>query len=372
MPETGMVMSEIKNHYSKAIILTINPRDLATKIALYRYGKILFLKRIRHEPGELEQFDGICDQADFRKDTIMKELHDNEIALDEIRLVIGRGGLCKPVKSGMFEVNDKLREDLSCGEYGMDVLNLGGLLAYAVSQELKNARPFISDPVVMDEFDEISRISGHPLIQRRSVFHALNQKYVARRHARSVGRAYEEMNLIVISLGRAISIGAHRLGRVIDATQGYDGGGPFSPICSGTLPMGDVIRMCFSGKYTREQMLAMIRGEGGLKAYLGTNNGYEVEMRIDAGDDHARFIMEAMAYQVAQSAGAMSMAFPEKTDAVLITGNLANSRTLMNYLVERVSKIAPVHLYPGDDELEAMAHNGMLLLKGEIQPQVYE
>ncbi len=365
-------MNEANNHFSKAIILAINPRDMATKIALYRYGKVLFLKRIRHEPEELKKFKRICDQTDFRKEVILKELRDNEINFEEIRLVFGRGGLCKPVKSGIYEVNEKLKEDLGCGEYGVDVLNLGGLLAYALAKELPNARGFISDPVVMDEFEEISRVSGHPLFQRRSVFHALNQKYIARRHAKSVGRAYEDMNLIVISLGRAISIGAHHLGHVIDATQGYDGDGPFSPICSGTLPMGDVIRMCYSGKYTQEQMLSIIRGQGGLMAYLGTNNGYEVEQRIEDGDEHARFIMEAMAYQVAQSAGAMCMAFPDKVDAILVTGNLANSKTLLNTLVERITKIGPVHVYPGDDELEAMAHNGMRLLKGEVEPQVYE
>jgi len=365
-------MKQAENNFSNAIILAINPRDLATKIALYRSGKILFLKRIRHDETDLVKFSQVCEQTEFRKEAIMKELRDNEIPLGEIRLIFGRGGLCKPVRSGIYEVNEKLREELNCGEYGVDVLNLGGLLAFELAREIPSARAYISDPVVLDEFDEISRISGHPLIQRRSVFHALNQKYIARRHAKSVGRSYEEMNLIVISLGRAISVGAHHLGRVVDATQGYDGDGPFSPICSGTLPIGDVIRMCFSGSYSREQMLDMVRGHGGLMAYLGTNNVYEVEQRIEEGDEEARFILEAMAYQVSQSAGAMCMAFREKVDAILITGNLANSKTLLNSLVERVSKIGPVHVYPGDDELEAMAHNGMRLLKGEVTPLDYD
>lgn len=365
-------MKDIKNNYSRAIILTINPRDTATKIALYRYGKVLFLKRVRHEPSELEAFERICDQTSYRKDIILKELKDNDIPLEEILLVFGRGGLSKPVRSGIYELNEKLRDDLSCGQYGVDVLNLGGLLAFELARELPNARGFISDPVVVDEFDELSRISGHPLFQRKSIFHALNQKYATRRHAKSVGKSYEEMKLIVISLGRAISIGAHYHGRVIDATQGYDGDGPFSPICSGTLPMGDVIKMCYSGKYPLEQMLKMVRGQGGLIAYLGTNSGYEIEQRIEEGDEHARFIMEALAYQVAQSTGAMCMAFKENIDGILITGNLANSKTLINFLIERLAKIAPVHVYPGDDELEAMAANAMRLLKGEVQPLVYE
>jgi len=365
-------MGPITYNLSTSLILTINPRDYATKVAVYRFTKVIFMKRIKHDPEELKQFVKVCDQTEYRKDRIMKELHDNEIPVHDLKFIFGRGGLCKPVKSGIYEVNEKMKEDLGCGEYGVDVLNLGGLIAYAIAKEIPGSQALVSDPVVVDEFEEISRISGHPLIKRKSIFHALNQKYVARKHAKMVGKAYEDMNLIVISLGRAISIGAHCKGQVIDATQGFDGDGPFSPICSGTLPMGDVIRLCFSGKYTQEQMLKMVRGEGGLMAYLGTNNGHEVESRIENGDENARFIVQAMAYQVAQSAGAMCMAFKDKPDAILITGNLANSKTLMENLVERITKLAPVHIYPGDDELEAMATNGLMLLKGQAEVLEYK
>jgi butyrate kinase len=365
-------MAEMKNKTDEGLILTINPRDLNTKVAVYKMANILFMKRVKHDTEELAKFKKVCDQTQYRKDRIMKELSDNDIPPTAIRYIFGRGGLCKPVKAGIYEVNDKLRQDLGCGEYGVDVLNLGGLIAYAMAQDIPGAKAYVADPVVVDEFDEISRISGHPLIERKSIFHALNQKYVAHKHAKMIGIPYEELNLIVISLGRAISVGAHKEGRVIDATQGYDGDGPFSPICSGTLPIGDVVRLCFSGKYTQEEMQKIIRGEGGMKAYLGTNSGYEVEHRIENGDEHARFIMEAMAYQVAQSAGAMCMAFKEKPDAILITGNLANSKTLVDNIVERVSKIAQVHIYPGDDELEALAMNAIRLIRGQETPLEYQ
>jgi len=363
-----------KNQYdlTTALILSLYPRDDNTQMAVYRINTAVFLKRIRHTPEELASFNNFPDQTEFRKDRIIQVLKDNEIQLENIRIVMGRGGLLKPVTSGVYLVNEKMKNDLKNSELGEDVVNLGGLIADAVAKELPDAKAYIADPVVVDEYDDISRISGHPLFERKSIFHALNQKAVAREHAKSLGRKYEEMNFLVVNLGRGNTVGAHHLGRVIDATQGYDGDGPFSPIGSGTLPIGDVIRMCFSGKYSEQEMLKMVRGEGGLKAYLGVDNVYEAEKMIEAGDKKAKLILDAMIYQVAKSVGFLSMAFKEPVDAILITGDCANNKYLINNLVEKIVKIAPVHIYPGDEELQALAQNGLMVMRGEIEVLNYK
>ncbi|NOY36934.1 MAG: butyrate kinase [Chlorobi bacterium] len=356
---------------SKSLILAINPRMIYTKLAVYRLEKIIFLKMIRHTEDELKSFENIPDQEKYRTEAILKVLKENEIALEDIIMVMGRGGLVRPVISGIFPVNEALKKDLRNSELGDDVVNLGGLIASRIADQLPRARAYIADPVVVDEFDDIARISGHPLFARKSVFHALNQKYVARLHARSLGKKYEDLNLIVVNLGGGITVGAHSHGKVVDATYGYDGDGPFSPISSGQLPIGDVIRACFSGKYSEDEMLRMIRGDGGLYAYLGTHSGYEVQKRIDDGDEKARFIFEAMAYQIAKEVGAMCMVFKEPVDAILVTGPMANSKTLMGFLMERLPKIAQVHIYPGDDELDGLAYYGYMFLKGEIDLKDY-
>lgn len=360
-------MTQNKYDLSTALILSMNPRDNNTQVAVYRLNKTVFLKRIRHTEDELSPFATFADQTDFRKDLVLRVLAENDIPLENVKVVMGRGGLIKPVKSGVYVVNEKMKNDLKNSELGEDVINLGGLLAEAVARDLPDAKAYIADPVVVDEYNDISRISGHPLFERKSIFHALNQKAVAHEHAKSLGKKYKEMNFIVVNLGRGVTVGAHYLGRVIDATQGYDGDGPFSPIGSGTLPMGDVIRLGFSGKYSEQEMLKMVRGEGGLKAYLGTDSVYEVEKRIQAGDKKAKLILDAMIYQVAKSVGSLNMAFEEKVDAILITGDSANDKYLVNNLCEKISKLAPVHIYPGDEELEALAMNALMLMRGETE-----
>jgi butyrate kinase len=224
---------------------------------------------------------------------------------------------------------------------------------------------------VVDEFDEIARISGNPHFQRKSIFHALNQKAVARQHAKSVLRNYESMNMIVAHLGGGITVGAHRKGRVVDVNNGLDGEGPFTPERSGTLPVGDVVKKCYSGKYTQKEIMKMVKGEGGLVGYLGTNDAYEIEQRMAAGDQKAGLIYEAMAYQVAKEIGAMSTVLHGDVDAILITGGIAHSKWFVNQIIERVHKIAPVHVYPGEDEMKALAMNGMRVLRGETTAKVY-
>jgi len=255
---------------------------------------------------------------------------------------------------------------------GEHASNLGGILANDIASHLPDATAYIADPVVVDELSPLARISGHPAFRRKSIFHALNQKAVARDHAKSIMRKYEDLNLIVVHLGGGITVGAHEKGRVVDVNQGLDGEGPFSPERSGTLPSGDLVTMCFSGRYTKEKIRRMIIGEGGLTAYLGTNSAYEVEKQTKEGDIKARLYYEAMAYQVAKNIGSMCPVLKGQVDAILLTGGIAHSKMFVNLIIERVFRIAPVHVYPGEDEMRALAQNGLMVLKGEIKAKIYD
>jgi len=352
-------------------ILAINPGSTSTKIAVYEDEKPVFLKTIRHSSEELAGFEKITDQYSFRKKIIYSELETAEIKLDTIQAVVGRGGLIRPIPSGVYLVNERMKGDLINSPFGEHASNLGGLIADDIAHALPNARAFIADPVVVDELDDIARISGHPEFKRISIFHALNQKAVARIHAKSIQQNYEDLNLIVAHLGGGISVGAHQKGKVIDVNQALDGEGPFSPERSGTLPVGDLIRLAFSGKYSQKEMLKMNKGNGGLTAHLGTNNAHEVEERAAAGDKKASLIFEAMAYQVSKAIGSMYPVLNGKVDAILITGGIANSTRFVDMIIARVKSIAPVHVYPGEDEMGALALNGLMVLRGEIQAKKY-
>jgi butyrate kinase len=356
---------------SENLILAINPGSTSTKIAVYKNTKPIFIKNITHPSEELKTFHRISDQYHFRKDIIMKELKYTDIELDTITAVVGRGGLIKPIKSGVYEVNERMKADLVCSTLGEHASNLGGLIADDLARSLPNARAFIVDPIVVDEFDDIARISGHPLFERVSIFHALNQKAIARSHAKSIMKEYEDLNLIVVHLGGGITVGAHKKGRVIDVNQGLDGDGPFTPERSGTLPMGAFARLCFSKKYSRETVLRMLKGEGGMEAYLGTNDAREAEQRMMNGDEKAGMVYEAMAYQVAKEIGAMSTVLKGEVDAILITGGIAHSKWFVDQIIDRVNKIAPVHIYPGEDEMEALAMGGLRVMTGETNALEY-
>ncbi|MBN1252702.1 MAG: butyrate kinase [Bacteroidales bacterium] len=353
-------------------ILAINPGSTSTKIAVYQNANPVFLKNIKHETEELAQFATIADQYEFRKNIILEELKKAEIRLDLIRAVVGRGGLIKPIESGVYEINENMIRDLINSPLGEHASNLGGLIAHEIALSLDDAKAYIADPVVVDELSPLARVSGHPAFRRKSIFHALNQKAVARLHAKSVMKEYEELNLIVVHMGGGTTIGAHEKGRVIDVNQGLDGEGPFSPERSGTLPIGDLVKMCFSGRYTKEKIKKMINGEGGLVAYLGTNSAYDVELRAIDGDEEAKFYLDAMAYQVSKYIGSMCPALKGKVDAILLTGGLANSKYFVNKIIERVYRIAPVHVYPGEDEMRALALNGLMVIQGEIKPKIYD
>lgn len=353
-------------------ILTINPGSTSTKIGVFVDLNPIFLKTIQHDTKELARFDKITDQFQYRKDMIAAQLNEADIPESIVKAVVGRGGLLKPIESGVYEVNEKMKEDLRNSPVGEHASNLGGLIADAFAKQLKNVKAYIADPVVVDELDDLARISGHPNFERISIFHALNQKAVARTHAKSVLRNYEDMNLIVVHLGGGITVGAHRKGRVVDVNNGLNGEGPFSPERSGTLPVGQLARLCFSGKYTLKEVMKMIKGNGGLVAYLGTNNAYKVELNVEEGDKQATLIFEAMAYQVAKEIGAMSAVLYGEVDAILITGGIAFSKWFVNKISERVHKIAPVYIYPGEDEMKALAMNGMRVLKGETKAKIYK
>ena len=352
-------------------ILAINPGSTSTKIAVYQGTKSIFLKNIKHSSEDLKPFNTVVDQFSFRKDIILKELKDAEIRIDLITAIVGRGGLVKPIESGVYEVNDALINDLHESKLGEHASNLGGLIANDIAQSLDGARAFIADPVVVDEMEDVARFTGHPKFIRHSIFHALNQKAIARKYAKSVDKPYEELNLIVAHLGGGISVGAHKKGRVIDVNNALDGDGPFSPERTGTLPCGQVATLCFSGEYTHDQVKKMIKGEGGFVAYLGTNDAYEVEMKVKDGDKEAKKVHDAIAYQLGREVGSLSTVLKGEVDAIIFTGGMAYDKTLIDYIKEMVSFIAPVIVYPGEDEMEALAMNGYMVMKGEVEPKVY-
>jgi butyrate kinase len=279
--------------------------------------------------------------------------------------------MLKPISSGVYLVNEAMKLDLHEHPIKEHASNLGGLIADDIARALPNAKAYIADPVVVDELDEIARVAGHPLFKRISIFHALNQKAIARQHAKSIMKRYEDLNLIVVHMGGGITTGAHYKGRVIDVNQGLDGEGPFSPERSGTLPTGDLVRFCFSGQYTEKEVTKMVVGNGGIVAHLGTNSAYEAEQNAQNGDAKAKFILEAMAYQVAKSIGSMVPVLKGEVDAILLTGGVAHSKWITNLIIERVYKFAPVYIYPGEDEMRALAFNGLMVLKGEVEVKEY-
>lgn len=353
-------------------VLALKPEFYVTKAAIYQGSNMLFLKSIKHDKETLLSFKKITDQHQYRAEAVMKELKDAEIRIDLIRVVIGRGGLVKPIPSGVYEVNDALKHDLQNSAIGVHSVNLGGLIAADLAAMLPGSKAYIADPVVVDELEDIARITGLPGVERKSVFHALAQKATARKYAKSLMKNYEELNLIVANIGEGISIGAHCKGRVIDVNQAFDGEGPFSLERSGSLPLVDLIDMCFSGKYTQEQILKKVRSEGGMMAHLGTRSLFEIQDKIDNGDAHAKMLMDAMAYQVAKYIGYMIPVLKGEVDAILLTGMITHDKSFTDAIIERVGKLAPVHIFPGECISDWLNMNAMMLIKGEIEPKHYE
>lgn len=353
-------------------ILAINPGSTSTKIAIFEDDKQIFVKNIKHSTDDLSAFNTIADQYEFRKDVIIDELKAENIDLHSIDLVMGRGGLIKPLKSGVYRINELMLEHLKMGYNGQHACNLGGLIADSIAQVIGLKEAYIADPVVVDEMDEVARITGHPLFERKSIFHALNQKAIARMYAKDHGQKYEDLNLIVTHMGGGVSVGAHCKGRVIDVNQALDGEGPFSPERSGSLPMNQFLNACFSGKYTQEDMQKMLVGKGGYVAYFGSNDAYTVEKAAIAGDPKAELLEEAFAYQVAKQIGENAVVLKGKIDAIILTGGIAYGKPVVDRITRYVDWIAPVAVYPGEDEMAAMALNANMILNGEVEVQDYK
>ena len=297
----------------------------------------------------------------------MKELTERKIDSARIAAVVGRGGLVKPIESGIYEVNQKMKDDLIAGFSGQHASNLGGLIADDIASSLCCATAYIVDPVVVDELQAIARISGHPEIERKSIFHALNQKAVARVYAASIGRKYEELNLVIAHMGGGVSVGAHKNGKVIDVNNALNGDGPFSPERSGGLPSGQLVDLCFSGRFSQDELKTMLTGKGGMMAYLGTNNFIEVCKMAENGDKKALLIRNAASYQIGKEIGAMAAVLNGKVDAIILTGGMAYQETNIKGIRSMVDFIADVVVYPGEDELKALAFNGLLALDGKIE-----
>ncbi|MFA8342223.1 MAG: butyrate kinase [Rhodothermaceae bacterium] len=353
-------------------VLAINPGSTSTKIAVYKNEKCEYLENIKHSAEDLADFNCISDQYEFRKNIILAKLQEAGVDIQQLDAIVGRGGLVKPIPSGVYEVNDAMIADLKIGILGEHASNLGGLIAQDLAKSLPSARAFIADPVVVDEMDDVARLSGHPELERVSIFHALNQKAIARMHSKKMNKKYEDLNLIVVHLGGGVSVGAHKNGRVVDVNQALNGDGPFSPERTGTLPAFALAKMCFSGKYTIDEIKKLITGKGGFVAYLGTNNAREVEERATAGDEKAALVQDAMGYQVAKEIGSMAAVLQGKVDAVLLTGGIAYNKGFVEKITERVSFIAPVEVYPGEDEMQALASNGLMVLNNEVKPAKYK
>ena len=351
-------------------LLIINPGSTSTKIGVFQDEKELFQETLRHSSDEIAKYETIFDQMDFRKDIILNILKEKNFDLNSLSAVVGRGGMLKPMASGTYKVNDKMLEDLKIGVQGQHASNLGGMLANKIAEEL-NIPSFIVDPVVVDELDNVARVSGVPELPRLSKFHALNQKAVAKRYAKENKAKYEDLNLIVVHMGGGVSVGAHKDGKVIDVNNALDGEGPFSPERAGTVPAGQLIRMCYSGEFTEKEIYTKIVGKGGYVAYLNTNDARDVLKLMEAGDKNAELYFNAFIYQVSKSIGEMSAVLKGKVDRIILTGGIAYSEKAEEEIKKRIGWISEITVYPGEDELLALAQGALRVLNGEEEVKEY-
>ena len=354
-------------------ILSINPGSTSTKIAIFDDLTPLLVEVLKHKSEEIAKFSDILSQYEFRQNIILNFFESKNIKLSDIDAIVGRGGLLKPISGGVYKVNEKMINDIKFHSTSEHASNLGAILAYEISKKIntefnKSVDAYIVDPVVVDELDDIARYSGHPLLPRVSIFHALNQKAVARRYAREVSINYKDLSLIVVHLGGGISVGVHHKGRVIDVNNALNGEGPFSPERCGTVPSHALVDLCFSGKYDCKEVKKMLVGKGGFVAYLGTNDAYEVEIRaLRDNDEEAKKILDALIYQVAKEIGFVAPVLCGKFDAIILTGGMARADYICEELRRRVGFIAPIVVYPGEDEMTALAEGIYYASKGELE-----
>ncbi len=350
--------------------LIINPGSTSTKIGVFEDETLLFEETLRHSTEEIAQYASIVDQKDFRKEIITNLLKEKDFDIHSLNMVVGRGGMLKPIPGGTYAVTDDLLEDLKIGKQGQHASNLGGILAREIGDSI-GVPSFIVDPVVVDELCDIARYSGVPELPRTSVFHALNQKAVAKRYAKETGKAYDSLNLIVVHMGGGVSVGAHENGRIIDVFNALDGDGAFSPERAGGAPVGALIKMCFSGQYTEKEVYKKFVGNGGFNAYLGTNDMRDVEKMVNDGDAKAKEIRDAFIFQVSKDIGSMATVLNGKVDQIVVTGGIAYDKGVIAGLRERCEWIAPFTVYPGEDELLALVQGGLRVVNGEEEAMKY-
>ena len=350
--------------------LIINPGSTSTKIGVFEDETLLFEETLRHSTEEIAQYASIVVQKDFRKQIILDLLDKKNFDIKSLQVVVGRGGMLKPIPGGTYAVSDELLHDLKIGVQGQHASNLGGILAREIGDSI-GVPSFIVDPVVVDELIPIARYSGVPELPRTSVFHALNQKAVAKRFAKEQGKAYDSLNLIVVHMGGGVSVGAHEKGNVIDVFNALDGDGAFSPERAGAVPSGALVKLCYSGKYTEKEVYKKIVGGGGFNAYLNTNDMRDVEKMVEGGDKNAEEIRDAFIFQVAKNIGSMSCVLKGKVDQIIMTGGIAYDKQVIAGLKERVGFIAPVTVYPGEDELLALAQGALRVLNKEEAAKEY-
>ncbi len=352
-------------------ILAINPGSTSTKIAIYKNKEIVYKKSIKHSTEMINSFEHIYDQLDFRKSAILDTLKEDKISIDSLDAVVGRGGMLNPIEGGTYLVNKAMIDFVEEAPRGEHASNLGCVIAKNLA-DARNIPAFIVDPVSVDEMNDIARFTGMPSIKRQSLFHALNQKAVTLKASRQLNKDYKELNLIVAHLGGGISVGVHEKGHVIDVNNALDGDGPMSPERSGTVPLGPLYKMALSGNYTLKQMQRMNYGNGGLVAYLGTNDGFEIEKRIKSGDHQAKFMTEVMCYQIAKEIGSCATVLKGNVDAIILTGGLAYDKFIIKSIEDSISFISQVMVFPGEDEMEALAYGALRVLNNTESYKEYK
>jgi len=353
-------------------VLAINPGSTSTKIAVFDDHEAVFIKTLRHDPQELDRFGGIIGQYEFRKGLVLEAMQENEISLESLEAVIGRGGLVRSVPGGTIKVNDKMLSDLKDPtNWGrIHASNLGAFIANSIAVDL-DIPAYIVDPITVDEFHEVARISGVPEIERKSLFHALNIRYTARKLAKQLGKSIEECNLVAVHLGGGISIAAIENGKVIDVNNALLGMGPFSPQRAGSLPIGDLLDLAYSGEYTKKELQAKLSKNSGYMGYLGTDSDIEVEKKVNEGDKKFTLIYNALIYQLAKEIGGYATALKGKIDAIFLTGGLAYNPNTEKLIKDYCSYIAPIYVFPGENEMEALSQGGIRVLKGEEEAMEY-
>lgn len=346
-------------------IIAVNLGSTSTKIAYYEDDHCKLKASLVHSAQELKEFNTIWDQYQYRLHAVESYLKENNIQVSELDAVATRGGHTESLVGGVYRINNKMLAQSASGKYGLHATDLGLKIAFALSQ--RGPIPLTVDPPVTDEFEPLARYSGLPELPRRSSFHALNHRAVGKQYAKDINKRYDEMNLVVAHMGGGTTVAAHKKGKMVDANNGLTGDGPFSTNRTGTLPVGTLVDMCFSGEYTQEQVKRKLNGLGGMMAYLGENDALTVENRAAAGDEKCSEVLDAMSYQTAKEIAGCAAVLSGQVDAILITGGIAHSKRITDYIKGMIGFIAPVILYPGEYEMQSLCLNSLEALRG-VEP----